>query len=122
MRTVLAVFGIAALMAVAIPAAWLVYVTRRAREVRLLTTRGVSRDARVTEKVYRVKGGIFEGITYEFDVAGRGTFRKFIAMGSREDTAYTEGGSVAIVYVPDHPRISSLKSIVDRTRVAQRGR
>jgi hypothetical protein len=114
-------FAAVAALAVLIPVASYIAIVRRAREVQLLTTRGVTRQALVTEKVYRVKGGIFRGITYAFEDAGGHRHRKFIAMASTEDTGYTEGGMVDIVYVQDDPRINSLKSIVDRTRAAHAG-
>jgi len=109
-------FAAVAAMAIAIPIAAYLYIVRRAREVQQLTTHGVSRQARVTELVYRVKGGIFRGITSHFEVAGGKSYRKFIALPSTDDVRFTTGGTVEIVYLQSNPRISSLKEIVDRTR------
>ncbi|HXG86982.1 MAG TPA: hypothetical protein VNJ02_01495 [Vicinamibacterales bacterium] len=113
---ILLMFAVVAAMAIGIPVAAYLYTVRRAREVQLLTTHGVSRQARVTELVYKMKGGIFRGITYQFEVAGGQAYRKFIALPSTEDVRFATGGTVEIVYLQSDPRISSLREIVDRTR------
>jgi len=98
--------------------AFVIYrVYRRGTELRGLTEHGVSAMGEVLlVQHFHIGPGSTRFLRYQFRALNGDVYSRKIAMSVAQAERYRDGGAIEIVYLPQNPKVSAVKDMVEYVR------
>lgn len=92
-------------------------VYRRGTELRGLTEHGVSAMGEVLlVQHFQIGPGNTRFLRYQFRTPNGDVYSRKIAMSTAEAERYRSGGTIEIIYLPQNPKVSAAKDMIEYVR------